>query len=61
MFTDQIMIHIGTSVVHELQKYLGFERSLEKFSISVKWKILPSVGFLKIRHRCCAPIPALGD
>jgi hypothetical protein len=40
---------------------LGFEVLKEKFSISEDLKILQSFSFLKTRHRCCAPILALGD
>jgi hypothetical protein len=50
------MKQVGACVVHALQKsqdLKGYEKSLaghmRKFML------------LKTRHRCCAPIPALGD
>jgi hypothetical protein len=56
MLAHQIMEHIGTCVVHALQKVYdlkGYEKSLaghmQKFMLFEIW------------HRCCAPIPALGD
>jgi hypothetical protein len=52
VLAHQVMEHIGACVVHALQKVLGLERLLRLYAVFM---------LLKTRHRCCAPIPALGD
>jgi hypothetical protein len=61
MLAHLVVVHVGVSVVHALQRCQDLKGYKKSPCISVQLKRLSNVSLLKTRHRCCAPIPALGD
>jgi hypothetical protein len=56
VLAHQVMKQVGACVVHALQK--GYDSKDYEKSLA---RQVRKFMLLEIRHRCCAPVPALGD
>jgi hypothetical protein len=62
MLAHQVVEHVSAFIIHALQKCLDLKGCYQESSISLQLKaIYKELMLCETRHRCCAPIPALGD